>query len=293
MNELSLIPFGFRLSDKQFVDVSEVERGRKCNCICPSCNTPLIARQGEINKWCFAHVSKGVSKETKNECEYSFWLSVTSMAKQVIKSAVSINLPSLVMYTSDAKKVRITEQQEVQLNDVKIEKKVSSVSVDAILKIGGYDIIIFFTTPHKVTDNSIINAIGSDRIGVLEISLSDAYQWLFGCNNQGKHTQAIELNILTNINCKKWLHHPRKLIIEKKDNIELYSKRPIIMEKQLHYPRKPFVENHNINSRYIVPLESHYVEHKQYKCVICHHNWFGTNECINCKTHIYSTEVKN
>ena len=156
MNELSLIPFGLRLSDKQFVDASEVERGRRCNWICPSCKTPLIARQGEINEWHFAHVSKGVSKETENECEYSFWVSVTLMAKQVIKSAVSINLPSLVMYTSDAKKVSITEQKEVLLNDVKIEQKVSSISVDAILKIGEYDIIVIFTAPHKFIDNSIL-----------------------------------------------------------------------------------------------------------------------------------------
>jgi hypothetical protein len=293
MNELSLIPFGLRLPDKQFVDVSEVKRGRRCDCICPSCKTPLIARQGEINEWHFAHVSKGVSKETENECEYSFWVSVILMAKQVIQTAESINLPSLVMYTSDAKEVNITEQQEVLLNDVKIEQKVSSVSVDAILKIGGYEIIVVFSAPHKLIDNSVLNVVDGDKSGVLEISLFDAYQWLFGCNNQGKYTQAIKLNILEKNNCKKWLYHPRKLIFEKRYNIELSSDR---------HPRKLFIGNPSINSHSNVSLESynldsskdkHYVKHKQYKCVICHHNWFGTNECINCKTHIYSTEVKN
>lgn len=293
MSELSLIPFGLRLSDDQFVDVSEVERGRKCNCICPSCKTPLKARQGEVNEWHFAHVSKGVSKETENECEYSFWVSVTLMAKQVIETAVSISLPSLVMYTDDAKKVRLTEQQEVLLNDVKIEQKVKSISVDAVLKIGGYDIVVIFTTPHKFIDNGFHNAIGSEKVGVLEISLSDAYQWLFGCNNQGKYTQAIELNILTNINCKKWLYHPRKLILEKKYNIELHSKCPLVIERRSYYPKNVLIDNRDSS---IVALKSyaqnnHCIEHKHYKCVICRYSWFGTNECVNCKTHIYSTEV--
>lgn len=34
--------------------IIEVPNGLACQCICPGCGSPLIARQGNI-KWCFAH----------------------------------------------------------------------------------------------------------------------------------------------------------------------------------------------------------------------------------------------
>jgi len=55
---LNHIPFGLRENDKAIVDVYEVKRGRECGCICPSCRTPLIARQGEEKVWHFAHASE-------------------------------------------------------------------------------------------------------------------------------------------------------------------------------------------------------------------------------------------
>jgi hypothetical protein len=297
MNELSRIPFGLRLSDQQFVDASEVERGRKCNCICPSCKTPLITRQGEVNEWHFAHVSKGVSKETENECEYSFWVSVNLMAKRVIETALSISVPSFVMYTSDAKEVKLTEQKEIFFDNVKIEQKMNSVSVDAILKIGEFSIFVIFTTPNKPFDNNILDAIDNNKAGILEISLSDAYQWLFGHKNQGKYTQALKLNILSNVDCKRWLYHPRKLTIEKQHNIKLQDKRPVIVKKWLYTSKEPIIKKqHNIelNDRCLelCNQEKYSIEQKEYKCVMCGYNWFGTHKCIYCKTHLYSKETR-
>ncbi|MEC8880010.1 MAG: competence protein CoiA family protein [Pseudomonadota bacterium] len=74
--DLTLIPFGLRVNDDYLVDVSHVERGRRCRCICPSCKTPLIARQGDKKTWHFAHASRAVYEETHRKCEYSFFVSV-------------------------------------------------------------------------------------------------------------------------------------------------------------------------------------------------------------------------
>ena len=271
MSELSLIPFGLRLSDQQFVDVSEVQRGRKCNCICPSCKTPLIARQGEINEWHFAHASKGVSSETESECEYSFWLSVTLMAKQVIASASSIQLPSLTMYTSEGVEVKVSEQKLVLLDNVEIESKVNSVLVDAMLKLGEYVIAVIFTTPHKHVDDSMVSIISNDKLGVLEISLINAMEWLFRSNNQGKYAQVLKSNILLKNDCKRWFYHPREFVIKKQYDIELYKTCPVILEQQ--------------------DYTLHSVEHKWYKCIMCGKDWYGTHECNNCRTHLYSREL--
>lgn len=273
MSELLLIPFGFRLSDQQFVDVSEVKRGRKCNCICPSCKTPLIARQGEVNDWHFAHACKGVSSQTENRCEYSFGLSVTLMAKQVIATASSIELPSLTMYTNENIEVKVSKQKSASLDTVKIEQKVNSVQVDATLKLGEYIIAVIFTASHRHFDDSTVSLIGCEKVGVLEISLTNAMEWLFGSNNQGKYAQVLKSNILLNNSCKRWLYHPRKSIIEKQYGIELYEKCPVALGQHAHTPAA--------------------IERKHYKCIMCNNNWYGTHKCNNCGTHLYSIELQN
>jgi hypothetical protein len=58
--DLNLILFGLIETTNEFVDIYDVERGKKCTCICPSCRSPLIARHGDNNTWHFAHADKGV-----------------------------------------------------------------------------------------------------------------------------------------------------------------------------------------------------------------------------------------
>ncbi|EIU9113069.1 hypothetical protein L6706_004633 [Salmonella enterica] len=40
---------------KEIREISSVENGLNCNCVCCVCNTPLEARQGNCNMWHFAH----------------------------------------------------------------------------------------------------------------------------------------------------------------------------------------------------------------------------------------------
>lgn len=65
---INRIPFGLRLVDQQFVDVADVPKGKQCGCICPSSRIPLIAQQGKVNRWHFAHASRNVD-EVNKECE--------------------------------------------------------------------------------------------------------------------------------------------------------------------------------------------------------------------------------
>jgi len=273
MSTLSLIPFGLRLDNNQFVDVSNVQRGGECNCICPSCKTPLIARQGEINEWHFAHASKGVFSDTEKECKYSFWLSVTLMAKQIIQSANSIQLPPLIMYTSEAFEIKVSGQKKVIIDEIEIEKKVNSVPVDAMLRIDKYFIAVVFTSPHSHRDNNTSSITSNGKVGVLEISLENAVQWLFGSNHQGKYIEVLKSNILENNNCKRWLYHPRKSVIEHQNNISLNETCPVKSHQQ--------------------GQAQHYVKEKKYKCIRCDNRWFGTHKCSSCNTHLYSIELED
>lgn len=59
---MNLIPFALSLNTNLLVDVDDVQSGKKCGCICPSCNIPFIARKGDVNEWHFAHDSQFIEK---------------------------------------------------------------------------------------------------------------------------------------------------------------------------------------------------------------------------------------
>lgn len=84
---MSLIPFAYSRTLKKLVDATEVPRGLACCCICPSCSMRLQARQGEVNEHHFSHYDKAQSK-----CEYSYWVSIRDMAKQILKEVKYIKI---------------------------------------------------------------------------------------------------------------------------------------------------------------------------------------------------------
>lgn len=49
------VPWGKDRATEEWRRVSEVRRGAACDCVCPVCNAPLIAKQGAKTTWHFAH----------------------------------------------------------------------------------------------------------------------------------------------------------------------------------------------------------------------------------------------
>ena len=79
----------FGLYNGRLVDVSEVERGVACGCVCPGCFTPLVARQGRVNVWHFAHDQLGGSVEGCTASSESYLHSVAKHAlRDRIESAI-------------------------------------------------------------------------------------------------------------------------------------------------------------------------------------------------------------
>lgn len=285
MSNFIPIPFGRRLEDKQLVDVSRVKRGSKCGCVCESCGTPLIARQGEIREWHFAHASKGVSGYTKKECEYSFWVSVVSMAKQVISTASSIKLPSLIMYSGDGSEVVVTRQQTSKLDEVNIEKCIAQVSADAVLSFHEYAVAVIFTAPHKVADVFTPQGGSAKNVGVLEISLSDAPSWFFGEKTTGEYSKKISHHIFSDVENRRWLYHPRVKLIESRNDVKLFNEKP-----------RPHIQGQKIRGTRPVIADvkehpSHQRPGKQYECRKCSFPLRETRFCPWCSTHEYAVEI--
>lgn len=67
--------------------IEEVERGRACDCTCPSCGGRVIARQGDINVWHFAH-------DSGLDCPGAAETALHEAAKQLLMESGGMTLPA-------------------------------------------------------------------------------------------------------------------------------------------------------------------------------------------------------
>lgn len=75
-------------SDGRVVSVEDVRRGKACDCCCPECGEVLIARQGDVRAWHFAHDSGA-------GCTGAAEGALHRAAKQLLVEAGSVLVPAL------------------------------------------------------------------------------------------------------------------------------------------------------------------------------------------------------
>ncbi|GEK16156.1 competence protein CoiA family protein [Aliivibrio fischeri] len=251
------IPFGLRVEDEQFVDVANVPRGKQSGCICPSCKTPLFARQGEINVWHFAHASKGVSENTVKECEYSFWVSVVSMAKQICLEISEMITPVYYLFNGN-EKIWLAKESHIAIDSTAIEGYYGNQYYDVLFTVGDYSILVIFVTPEK--DNYIRDvSLYSDKTGLLVIDLSYASCWFHNEVRHGEYKSFLKKQIIESSEIRQWKFHPREKIVA---NLDL----------------SPF------------PLDD---KHREvlYHCRKCSSHWYGSHFCPVCSTYLFSREL--
>lgn len=74
----------------ELVHVDEVPRGKQCDCVCPNCKEPLVARQGEKNEHGFAHLSVNRGANLK----ICYMVTLFKLAEQIVMTKKKIKLPS-------------------------------------------------------------------------------------------------------------------------------------------------------------------------------------------------------
>lgn len=256
------------------VDVFDVPGGSACGCVCPSCGDQLIARHGSINQWHFAHASRGIAEGVKDACEYSFFVSVRLMARQMVNQSLNIMLPEFTSQVSHVDEntgeiltveFSVAEQKTVTLLDVLPEKRVGDVLVDLIGKIGEYVLAIYFTHPGRAAPlDSRIPAY--EKCGVIEVSLSNVYTHIVAAKSKNdSYSSALKRFLETDIRSKKWLHHPRFTRKRQEAEIELHNKLSVARSQR--------------------PAEINF------SCGKCGHAWVAPaskSKCVNCNSHLYS-----
>jgi hypothetical protein len=197
-----LLPFATRITDSNLVSPDEVPRGAECNCLCPGCDRPVIARQGTEREWHFAHAKGG-------NCLQGYEVSVHEIAKQMIKHRRELLLPALDIEISatDSFGLRIEERKHVlnaktvHLDECKTSQKRDEVTADVVGRVADREILVEITVFHRLMPEKrarlIATGIASMQIDLSEFKVAQA-------------TRAkIEVALFEKAMNRHWLHHPR------------------------------------------------------------------------------------
>jgi len=151
--------------------IDEVPRGLACECSCPGCGAPVIARQGSLRGWHFAHT---VDTNCKGGMETALHLA----AKQLLLKSFGLTIPSIMI------------EREVQLPDGRIgkgkasrpERWVKFIAIEAEKNLGVIrpDIIAILETETLVIEIAVTHFVEEEKRltlannsgGAIEIDLS-------------------------------------------------------------------------------------------------------------------------
>lgn len=171
------VKMAFALNENnKLVHISEVENGKKCNCVCLDCGSILIAsNEGFIQQHHFKHA---VENECKGESV------IHRAAKQMIREKKQIMLPQYIVSVSekDSRGIAHTERKNfggdgsvINLDSVEEEIELHGMKADIVAKKRSKQLIIEIFYRHKVDNQKLVKIIGAN-ISAIEVKLSDLEQ---------------------------------------------------------------------------------------------------------------------
>lgn len=177
--------------------VDEVKRGLACECRCPVCNGPVMAKQGDIKGWHFAHTSGA-------DCQHAGETALHLATKQLLIDEQGLMVPETMISASyqlpDGRKGEASiTRPEIWLDfiDVKSEVNFGSVKPDIVGYLSDTILFIEIAVSHFV-DNGKASKLETAGVATLEIDLSR----LIGDDmNWGTLREAI----LESVDHKRWL----------------------------------------------------------------------------------------
>lgn len=182
------------------VSVKDVPNGESCNCICPECKEPLIARQGKHNTWSFAH-----SKDSQCNPHKAFESMIHILSKEIIYEQKAVATPDYIINGETKFRARI-----LQFANVDIEKSDTNCDLrpDCIGYIKANDVIfkiwIEINNTHSIEDNKR-KYLQNNNIYCIEIDVNKF-------NNKEFSKETLTQYLLQDFNpfCRRWINFPIK-----------------------------------------------------------------------------------
>lgn len=207
METLSLLQSFALNKNNELISINDVERGLACECFCPSCHTPVIARQGEIREWHFAHTSG-------TDCPGAAETALHLAAKKIIETAGGIMLPAISIdrhhRLPDGRTGRgtaVLPATWVDYDSILLEQTIGSIIPDVIGNAGHEQHIIEIGVTHFV-DAEKLTQIQQLNLTAIEIDLS--------CfERTGWDWNSLEAAVVQSVDNKTWLNCPQIALLEK------------------------------------------------------------------------------
>ena len=205
------IKLKYALRDDKLISIDEITReqnGLKCNCICPGCGQRLQARLGNGKKQPhFAHNGESCNLIVAHQSALHI------LAKEIIQEEMKVCLPALKVKIDDIietipqryyyevpQEMVYKASQVFECEGVELEKRVSDIVPDVIVKIGGKECLIEIAVTHFIDE---VKSEKIKRIGlpVVEIDLSDY-------SGEDYSKENIRKLLLEDNDLKKWIYNP-------------------------------------------------------------------------------------
>jgi hypothetical protein len=259
-DEMLKNPFGIR-NDKIICvsDLSLDERGEKCNCKCVACESPLIARMGNVNIHHFAHSQKLCDEG------HSYVLSMYMLVKEILDNRRKIILPSLIIkyyYSTqhitldniqhfikivsdtdeqdDIRYIKLFDKKYIDIQETYIKYRSNKVVDALIIKSHDKELALKIGLPDTVCKDYISKAYKGLSTLEIDFRIED-----YDLNVLKKHE--IEDIIVNQVDNKKWL-----------SNLKISQVYPKIIEENEKYIREQEVKRKEYLEVYKVRQQGRY-----------------------------------
>lgn len=193
------------LKNGKLVHISEVQNGLDCGCICPSCETPVVAYNNpkNKNKHHFKHHSK-------RNCYFYYETMLHYMAKEIIAKDLRLTVPNHKFMLSDyawsygynlrfeKTPTEMIEPCVLEFQSVEVEKYQNGIKPDLICGTKGKELHIEIAVTHFI-DEKKEQKIKAINVTSLEIDLSGF--------ERDTHEEKLRNALSGNIELMKWFNN--------------------------------------------------------------------------------------
>ena len=174
------------------VHISEVPSGLACNCRCPNCGTPLVARRGEQLGHHFGHHNT----TGERACAGGPETALHRFAKELLAAKLAFRLPPL---HRDGEGTARYAGGLYRFDGAILEQRLGTVIPDVIVRRADRDLFVEFHVTHAC-DATKIAKIASLGTAAIEVDLSSL--------SQNAPRAELEAAILERAP-RRWLHNPK------------------------------------------------------------------------------------
>ena len=194
--------FARRAGSDTYVDVGEVPRGLACGCVCALCGGELIARQGDVLVWHFAHAPDAPCTRSPDRAAIG---ALVAMIGQVLAEPTALALPAYTVRVDSTPGARTSIELHVAAERrVTFDAVEGANDVPLLCRLGAHKLELVFETRETRASP------GADGRGRIALELDAIAEALDDPDGPPGMTQRLRCWLDGPPVGRRWLYHPRE-----------------------------------------------------------------------------------